>query len=154
MVKIRKTTVKINGKWLLTHFMYLGFHKSFWDFSFRFFLQKNNLYLFAQTAWLTLFRPSSKAKEGSSKSRSLKSGLLTMPWLLDTVQDFLIKLGIKPCMHILKKSIFSLDHVIVRPTKIMNTLLKVCKMCAFKVIFWHQKPKESFRSFFLRRIFD
>ena len=54
---------------------------------------------------------------------------------VDTVQDFLIKLGIKPRLHILKISIFSLNHVIVRPTKIMNNLLKVCKICTFKVIF-------------------
>ena len=57
---------------------------------------------------------------------------------------FLIKLGIKPCLHILEISIFSLNHVIVRPTKIMNNLLKVCKICTFKVIFWHQKTTESF----------
>ena len=63
---------------------------------------------------------------------------------LDTVQDFLIKLGIKPCLHILKISIFSLNHVIVRPNKIMNNLLKVCKVCTFKVIFRHQKSTESF----------
>ena len=31
---------------------------------------------------------------------------------LDTVQDFVIKLGIKPRLHILKKGIFSLNHVI------------------------------------------
>ena len=36
---------------------------------------------------------------------------------LDTVYDFLIKLGIKPRLHILKISIVSLNHVIVRPTK-------------------------------------
>ena len=48
---------------------------------------------------------------------------------LDTVQDFLIKLGIKPCVRILEISIFSLNHVIIRPTKIMNNLLKVCKIC-------------------------
>ena len=39
---------------------------------------------------------------------------------LDTVQDYLIKLGIKSCVHILEISIFSLNHVIVRPTKIMH----------------------------------
>ena len=39
---------------------------------------------------------------------------------VDTVTDFLIKLGIKPCMHLLEISIFSLNDVIVRPTKIMN----------------------------------
>ena len=45
----------------------------------------------------------------------------------------------KPRMHILKISIFSLNHVIVRPTKIMNNLLKDCKIRTFKVTFWHQK---------------
>jgi hypothetical protein len=38
---------------------------------------------------------------------------------LDTVQDFLIKLGIKPRMHLWEISILSLNSVIVRPTKIM-----------------------------------
>ena len=51
-------------------------------------------------------------------------------------------------MHILEISIFSLNHVIVRPTKIMNNLLKVCKICTFKVIFQHQKSTESFWIFF------
>ena len=37
---------------------------------------------------------------------------------LDTVQDFLIKLGIKPHMHLWEINIFSLNNVIVRPTKI------------------------------------
>ena len=40
---------------------------------------------------------------------------------LETVTEFLIKLGIKPRMHLLEISIFSLNDVIVRPTKIMNT---------------------------------
>ena len=39
---------------------------------------------------------------------------------VDTVTDFLIKLGIKPCMHLLEISIFSLNDVIIRPTKIIN----------------------------------
>ena len=47
--------------------------------------------------------------------------LLPQPmYNLDTLQDFLIKLGIKPRMHLLEISTFSLYHVIVRPTKIMN----------------------------------
>ena len=37
-----------------------------------------------------------------------------------TVQDFLIKLGIKPGTHPLKISILSLYNVIIRSTKIMN----------------------------------
>ena len=40
--------------------------------------------------------------------------------VLETVQDFLIKLGIKPLMHLLEKSTFTIDNVIVRLTKIMN----------------------------------
>ena len=42
---------------------------------------------------------------------------------IDSVQDVLIMLGIKACLHILKLSIFSLNHDIVRPTKILNNLL-------------------------------
>ena len=41
-------------------------------------------------------------------------------YLVDTVQDFLIKLGIKPSMHLWKISISLLNNVLVRPTKIMN----------------------------------
>ena len=39
---------------------------------------------------------------------------------LDTVQIFLIKLGIKPPMHLLEVDIFAIYHVIVRPTKMMK----------------------------------
>ena len=39
---------------------------------------------------------------------------------VDSAQDFLIKLDMKPCMHLLEISIFSLNLVIVRLTKIMN----------------------------------
>ena len=41
-------------------------------------------------------------------------------YALDTVQDFLMNLGIKPHMHLWGIGIFSLNNVIVRPTKIMN----------------------------------
>ena len=39
---------------------------------------------------------------------------------LESVQDFLIKLGIKPLMHLVEISTLSLNNVIVRLTKIMN----------------------------------
>ena len=39
---------------------------------------------------------------------------------LDTVTDFLIELGMKSHMHLVEVSIFSLNNVIIRPTKIMN----------------------------------
>ena len=54
---------------------------------------------------------------------------------VDTVQDFLIKLDMKPCMHLVEISIFSINHVIVRLTNIMNNLLEHLKICTFKVIF-------------------
>ena len=40
---------------------------------------------------------------------------------IESVQDFFIKLDIKPLMHLLKISTFSLNNVIVRLAKIMNT---------------------------------
>jgi hypothetical protein len=42
------------------------------------------------------------------------------PATLESVQDFLIKLDIKTLIHLLEISIFSLNNVIVRLTKIMS----------------------------------
>ena len=44
---------------------------------------------------------------------------------IDTFQDFLIAWHMKPRMHLLEIRIFSICHVIVRPTKIFNNLCKV-----------------------------
>ena len=44
--------------------------------------------------------------------------------IVDTIQDFLCYLGMKPFMHLVEISIFSLNHVIVRPTKIIKDLCK------------------------------
>ena len=41
---------------------------------------------------------------------------------IDTIQDFVCKLCMKPNMHLVEISIFSLNHVFVRPTKIMKDL--------------------------------
>ena len=41
----------------------------------------------------------------------------TLLCILESVQDFLIKLDMKPCMHLVETSIFSLNHVIVRLPK-------------------------------------
>ena len=46
-------------------------------------------------------------------------------YVLESVQDFLIKLGIEPLMHLLEISTFSLNIVIVRLTKIMNRADKI-----------------------------
>ena len=41
-------------------------------------------------------------------------------YLSDAVQDFLNKLGMKPCMHLVEIGIFSLNLVIIRLAKILN----------------------------------
>ena len=64
---------------------------------------------------------------------------------LESVQDFLIKLDMKPCMHLVEISIFSLNHVIVRLTKIMNNLVEYLKIYSFEVIFLCLNLVESFR---------
>ena len=53
---------------------------------------------------------------------SLHTHVTALPFAcpIESVQDFLIKLGIKPLKHILEISTFSLDNVIVRLTNIMN----------------------------------
>ena len=42
----------------------------------------------------------------------------------NTIQEFLFNLGMKARMHLVEISIFSLNHVIVRPTKIIKDLCK------------------------------
>ena len=71
--------------------------------------------------------------------------LSKMPWL-ETVQDLLIKLGIKPLiLHPLEISIFSLNNDNVRLTKIMNNLVKDLKILSFKLIFQSLELVESFQ---------
>ena len=43
-------------------------------------------------------------------------------YAIDTIQDFLRKLGMKPYMHLVEISILSENNVIVRPTKIIKDL--------------------------------
>ena len=38
-------------------------------------------------------------------------------YVVDTVTDFLIELGMKPCMHLVEISIFSLNNVTGRTTQ-------------------------------------
>ena len=69
-------------------------------------------------------------------------------YLVETVQDFLIKLGIKSLMHLLEIGIFSINNDLVRLTKIMNNLVKDLKILSFKVIFQRLKLVESFQKWF------
>ena len=65
-----------------------------------------------------------------------------------SIKDFLIKLGIKPLMHLLEISIFSLNNDIATLTKIMNNPAKDFKTLSFKVIFQCLKLVESFQKNF------
>ena len=67
---------------------------------------------------------------------------------LETVQDFFIKLDIKPLMHLLEISIFSQNNDLVRLTKIMNNLVKDLKILSYKVIFQCLKLVKSFKKIF------
>ena len=73
----------------------------------------------------------------------------TLLCILESVQDFLIKLDMKPCMHLVEiRFFFSLNNFVVRPTKIMNNFFINDKICTFKVTFQHQKSMEFFWTFF------
>ena len=48
------------------------------------------------------------------------------PWF-DTVQDFLCDLDTKPCRNLLKISVFSLYHVLIRPTKLWTSSSNIAK---------------------------
>ena len=73
------------------------------------------------------------------------SSLGYVPCKVETVQDFLIKLDIKPLMHLLEISISSLNIDLVRLTKNMNNLVKDLKILSFKVIFQCLKLVKSFQ---------
>ena len=57
-----------------------------------------------------------------------------LTWQVDTVQDFLIKLDMKPCINLVEISILSLNNFTVRLTKIMKNLLKIIRILIFKFI--------------------
>ena len=59
---------------------------------------------------------------GFDNVKKLKKSALTLlgaSWI-DTVKDFLFKMDMKSRMHLVEISIFSLNNVTIRPTKIMN----------------------------------
>ena len=68
--------------------------------------------------------PSSMTLKTAFWNGFLTSSGLSTTYILDTIQDFLCKMGMKPCMQLEKIIIFSLYHVIVRPTKIIKDLCK------------------------------
>ena len=76
-------------------------------------------------------------------------GILTTQGIFTRVPPiFLIKLDIKPLMHLLEISIFSPNNDLVRLTKIMNNRFKDLEILSFKVIFQCLKLVESFQKKF------
>ena len=63
--------------------------------------------------------------------------------ILETIQEFLWELAMKQHIYAI-----SLNHVIVRLSKIINNLLKDLKILIFKVIFQCLKLVESFQKKF------
>ena len=60
----------------------------------------------------------------------------SLVWIVDTFQDFLIPEHIKPRLHILEISIFSLKCVIVRPTQTPKSADKKANFWLSKWIFY------------------
>ena len=78
-----------------------------------------------------------------------QSIIFLAPSFLEIFKDFMIKLGIKPLMHLLEISIFfSLNNDLVRLAKITNNLVKHLEILSFKVIFQCLKLVESFQKTF------
>ena len=63
-------------------------------------------------------------KVGTIFEKGYFLNLLLEAYTVDTIQDFLCKLGMKTHVHLVEISIFSLNHVFVRPTKKIRTPIK------------------------------
>ena len=96
--------------WRLAFERYLIFWSAFWSLSWK----VRHLFKIWWCWWWKL----------TSLSRLYFIG----PCKVETVQDFLIKFDIKPLMHLLEISIYSLHNDLVRLTKIMNNLVKDLKI--------------------------
>ena len=72
-------------------------------------------------------KPQNRMEEPAVPVRNEKNTRLectNLHLLVEAVQNFSIKLDIKPIMHLLEISTLSLNNVIVRLTKIMNKAKK------------------------------
>ena len=50
-----------------------------------------------------------------SRHQGAPNPVVHSAYIVESLQDFLIKFDMKPCIHVMEISIFSLYHVIVRP---------------------------------------
>ena len=59
-----------------------------------------------------------------SRHQGAPNPVVHSAYIVESLQDFLIKFDMKPCIHVMEISIFSLNHVNIRLTKIMNNFLE------------------------------
>ena len=59
-----------------------------------------------------------------SRHQGAPNPVVHSAYIVESLQDFLIKFDMKPCIHVMEISIFSLNHVNIRLTKIMNHFLE------------------------------
>ena len=98
-------------------------------------------------------KPLSRATSKATSMMNLKATSMVNLKVKDCSR-FLCELGMKlHVWNLVEIIIFSLYHVIARPSKISNNLLKDCKILIFKVIFQDWNSVEFFW-FFVWRILD
>ena len=80
--------------------------------------------LFSVGIWRRLLTILDADGDGEVSTEELKALDIDGKYLLNTIQDFVYKLGMKPQMHLVANMISSPYLVIVRPTKIIKGFLK------------------------------
>ena len=139
----------------------LIFALAYWcrNFSFVFWENWNNQKAIFEINWLLVVKQVERPVRSTNGKQTINAffytqklkiiftflSVVVLQATVDTVQDFLIKLGIKPHLHLWKISFFSLYNDLVRLTKIMNNHVKDLKILGFKVIYQCLKLVESFQ---------
>ena len=82
------------------------------------------LQLFSVGIWRKLLTFLDADGDGEVSTEELKALDIDGKYLLNTIQDFVFKLGMKPQIHLVANIISTLYLVIIRPTKIIKGILK------------------------------
>ena len=117
-------------------------------------IESTPIEMFYDSGWITGFTVCSCRIDCSSDistcdiNQQIVATILRRKCAIESLHDFLIKLDMKPWMHLVKISIFSLNHVIIRLTKVMNNSIEHLKIGTFNVIFlcqnWSNLSKKKF----------
>ena len=100
-------------------------HKTYFTPTFKIIVWTTQKLLSQLTSW---------SRQNLNKLQYLVKIFHNSSYILDTIQDFLINLGIKPRMHLREISICSINNVIIRLTKIMNRADK--NWAHFQLVFY------------------